>query len=252
MTSASLSSSAALDTNGFALRKRFDWYDPDIDCTLVVSEPSADRGLWAEYAASTLRNYRKHGVECALDTEALRTGADTVLFFAVIDDAGRTVGGLRAIGPLRSAEDSHALVEWADQPGQEMVRTMINDRVPFGVLEMKSAWATDDPDRSHRITGAMARSAFHMMALLDNQFCMATAAAYALNRWRSSGGVTAAIPATPYPNERYQTKMMWWDRHDFVNYAKPEQVSKILTETQLLTQKISQPSLGNPRTRRLS
>jgi hypothetical protein len=227
----------APETDGFALRESLEWHDRDTDCTLVVSTPKADRVLWSEYATGALHNYRKHGVECALDTEALRSGTDTAMFFAVIDEAGRTVAGLRAIGPLRSAEDSHALVEWAGQPGQQMVRNTINDRVPFGVLEMKSAWATDDPDRSHRITEAMSRSAFHMMALLDNQFCMATAAAYALNRWRSSGGVVSPIPATPYPSERYQTKMMWWDRHDFVNHAKPEQVSKILMETQLLTRR---------------
>ena len=75
-----------------------------------------------------------------------------------------------------------------------------------------------------------------MMALLDLQFCMATAAAYVLNRWRSSGGVIASIPAAPYPDERYQTKMMWWNRRDFVNHAEPEQVAKILKETQQLTQ----------------
>ena len=75
-----------------------------------------------------------------------------------------------------------------------------------------------------------------MMDLLDVQFCMATAAAYALNRWRSSGGVVAAIPATPYPDERYKTKMMWWNRRDFINHAEPEQVAKILMETAQLTQ----------------
>jgi len=237
----------APEADGFTLRESLEWHDPDIDCTLVVSTPRADRVLWSEYAAGALRNYRKHGVECALDTEALRSGADTAMFFAVIDEAGRIVAGLRAIGPLRSAEDSHALVEWAGQPSQQMVRNTINDRVPFGVLEMKSAWATDDPDRSHRITEAMSRSAFHMMALLDNQFCMATAAAYALNRWRSSGGVVSPIPATPYPSERYQTKMMWWDRHDFVNHAKPEQVSKILMETQLLTRRLGPQSASSAR-----
>jgi hypothetical protein len=236
------------EADGFLLRESLEWYDTDINCTLVVSTPNADRVLWSEYATGAVRNYRKHGVECALDTEALRSGADTVMFFAVIDDAGRTVAGLRAIGPLRSAEDSHALVEWAGQSSQHAVRNMINDRVPFGVLEMKSAWATDDPDRSHRITEAMARSAFHMMALLGNQFCMATAAAYALNRWRSSGGVVSSIPATPYPSERYQTKMMWWDRHDFVNHARPEQVSKILTETRLLAQRFCRQPASSPRT----
>jgi hypothetical protein len=236
MTAVSLDAASA---DGFRLREGLSWRDPDIDCTLVIAQPSTDRGLWAEYVLGAHHSYRKHGVECALDVDALRSGSDTVMFFAVVDEIGRTVAGLRAIGPLRSAEDSHALAEWAGQPSQDAVRTAIDARAPFGILEMKSAWASDDPDRSHRITDAMARSAFHMMALLGNQFCMATAAAYALNRWRSSGGVISAIPATPYPNERYQTKMMWWDRHDFVNHAKPEQVSKILTETQLLVSRFS-------------
>ena len=85
----------------------------------------------------------------------------------------------------------------------------------------------------------IARSGFHAMALIGIDFCMATSAAHILEQWRSSGGVVAPIPATPYPDERYQTKMMWWDRHDFVNHAKPEQVSKILTETQLLARRVS-------------
>ncbi len=220
----------------FRLREGLSWRDPDIDCTLVVSQPSADPDLWAEYSTGAHRSYRKHGVECALDLDALRNGADTIMFFAVLDDAGQMVAGVRAKGPLRSADDSHAVVEWAGQPGEQAVRNMINDRVPFGVLEMKSAWATDDTDRSPGLTSAVARSAFHMMALLDVQFCMATAAAYALNRWRSSGGVVAGIPATPYPDKRYQTKMMWWNRRDFVNHAEPEQVAKILMETKQLTQ----------------
>jgi hypothetical protein len=226
----------AASVEEFRLRQGLSWRDPDIDCTLVISQPSADPGLWTEYALGAQRSYRKHGVECALDLDALRTGADTVMFFAVIDRAGKMVAGVRGKGPLRSADDSHAVVEWAGQPGQQAVRDMINDRVPFGVLEIKSAWVTDDADQNRCLTAVLARSGCHMTALLDIQFCMATAAAYVLNRWRSSGGVIAGIPATPYPDERYQTKMMWWNRRDFVRHAEPEQVAKILMETKQLTQ----------------
>ena len=35
-----------------------------------------------------------------------------------------------------SADDAHAVIEWAGQPSQPAVLDMINDRVPFGVLEM--------------------------------------------------------------------------------------------------------------------
>jgi hypothetical protein len=232
----------AASVDGFYLRQGLSWRDPEIDCTLLVSQPSVDPDLWAEYSIGAQRSYRKHGVECALDVDALRTGADTIMFLAVINDAGRMVAGARAKGPLRSADESHAVVEWAGQPGQQDVRKMITDRLPFGIVEMKSAWVTDELDRNRRLATVLARSPFHMMALLDIQFGMATAASYALNRWRSSGGVVAGIPATPYPDERYQTKMMWWNRSDFVNYADPAQVAKILMETNLLTQE-SYPSV---------
>jgi len=225
----------AASVDEFRLDQGLSWHDPDIDCTLVISQPSTDRDLWTEYALGAHRSYRRHGVECALDTDALRSGADTIMYLAVLDATGRMVAGVRAKGPLRSADDSHAIAEWEGQPGQQAVRSMIDGRVPFGILEMKSAWVTDEQDQDRCLTAALARSGFHMMALLDVQFCMATAAAYVLNRWRTSGGVVASIPATPYPSERYQTKMMWWNRRDFVKYAEPEQVAKILMETEQLT-----------------
>jgi hypothetical protein len=220
--------------DGLSLGQGLSWRDPDIGCTLVVSQPSADPDLWSEYSAGAQRSYRKHGVECALDVEALRSGADTTMFFAVVDDDGRVAAGVRAKGPLRSADDSHAVVEWAGQPGEQAVRNMITDRIPFGILEMKSAWVTDDPDRNRILARAVARSGFHMMVILNLQFCMATAATYVLNRWRSSGGVVAAIPATPYPDERYRTKMIWWNRRDFFYHAEPDQVAKIITGTKQL------------------
>ncbi len=223
----------------FRLRQRFSWRDPDIDCRLVVSQPSLDPDLWSEYTLGATRSYRKYGVECALDVDALGTGNDTLMFFAVIDPAGKMVAGARAKGPLGSAEDSHAVDEWEGQPGQQAVRDMINDRIPFGVLELKAAWVTDDLDRNRAAATALARSASHFTAILDIQFCMATAAAHVLNRWRSSGGVVAGIPAAPYPDERYQTKMMWWDRRDFVKHAEPEQVVKIIKETRHLTQEFN-------------
>jgi hypothetical protein len=219
----------------FELDQRLSWRDPDVGGTLVLSQPAVDPDLWAEFSLAAERSYRKHGVECALDVDALRSGADTIMFFAMIDDAGRMVGGLRAKGPLRSADDSHAVVEWAGQPGQQAVRDMITDRIPFGVLEMKAGWVIDDADRNRSLITALARSGCHITALLDCQFMMATAATHVLNRWRSSGGVVAPIPAAPYPDDRYQTKMIWWNRRDFINYAEPRQAAKILTESQRLT-----------------
>ncbi len=227
MTVSSLESDQEFD---FRLSRRHSWWDEDAECTLIMSQPHLDPELWLQYLHGAERSYRKHGVEVALQIADISDGADTTLFWAAVDTAGRVIGGVRAKGPLTCAEDSHAVVEWAGQPGLPAVRKMINDRVPFGVLEMKSGFVTDDADQSKGVTRVLARSAFHAMAAVDLQFCMATSAAHVLDKWRSSGGVVASIPATPYPDPRYCTKMMWWDRRTFIKHAEPSQVSKIFNE----------------------
>jgi len=210
------------------------WF-PDAQCHLVISQPALDPTLWNEYLDGALRTYSKHGVECTLDLDAVRNGSDTQLFLATVDTEGHVVGGARVIGPLRSADDSHAVVEWAGNPGVHAVRKMINDRVPFGVVEVKAAWTDSDSHRGGSITTALARCALPILALMEVQFVMATAAAHVLDRWRSSGGVVASrIPAAAYPDDRYRTKMMWWDRSTFANHAEPQQLSRMLAETREL------------------
>lgn len=216
--------------DNFGLTQSVCWRDVASECTMVMSQPSIEPELWQEYLRGAERSYRRHGVERALDAAAIRHGQDTAMFWVTLDSDGRVIGGVRAKGPLRSADDSHAIVEWAGRPGLAEVRKMISDRVPFGILEMKTAFVTDDPDRGPHLVRALARSGFHALSLMDLQFCMATSAPHVLNQWRSSGGVVAPIPATPYPDERYRTKMMWWDRRTFVDHADAEQVSRIFTE----------------------
>lgn len=217
---------------GLCLRENLSVWASDAQCQLVVSQPTLDPKLWNEYFDGAFRTYSKHGVECTLDPDA---GDDTRLFFAAVNMQRQVVGGMRVIGPLGSAEDSHAVVEWAGNPGLTAVRKMINDRVPFGVVEVKTAWADSDSHQSGLIAKALARPAFTVMALLGVQFIMATAAAHVLDRWRSSGGVVAAkIPVAAYPDERYRTKMIWWDRRTLANHAEPQQLSIMLAETREL------------------
>jgi hypothetical protein len=61
-----------------------------------------------------------------------------------------------------------------------------------------------------------------------------------LDKWRSSGGVVAAIPATPYPTPQYRTKMMWWDRRNFIQHAEPGQVSKIFNDIMAMERTMAQ------------
>jgi hypothetical protein len=90
------------------------------------------------------------------------------------------------------------------------------------------------------LTGVLARFPLHSTMLLNSQFAMATSAAHVLATWRTSGGVVASkIPPTPYPDERYQTEMMWWNRSTFVNHAQHKQVSTTLEEFRLFDDYLS-------------
>ena len=131
---------------GFSLSEGFSWPDPDIEGTLVISQPSIDPELWADYTAGAVRSYSKRGVECALDIEALRSGDDTIMFGAVVNDSGRVVGGYRAIA-LRSADDSHAVEEWAGRPGQQDVRQMIADDTCGDIGRTAGRERDDEVDR---------------------------------------------------------------------------------------------------------
>ena len=218
----------------------FEWWDPDAECTVVLAAPSTDPNLWKEYVTGAERSYHKHRVERALDLAAFRDGADTAMFWAALDADGRVLGGVRAREPLTCADDSHAVVEWAGQLGLSAVRKMITDRLPFGVVEVKTAWVTADPEQAPSITRVLARAPLHSMVGLNAQFAMATSASHVLDRWASSGGVVASrIPATPYPDERYRTKCMWWDRRTFANHAEPKQASTIFAEMTALAQHLN-------------
>ncbi|MDG4664591.1 hypothetical protein [Mycobacterium sp. 236(2023)] len=207
------------------------YWDPTIECSMVYATPSTEPDLWNDYVQGAYTSYRKHNIDVALDVDALRSGHDTALFAACVNRSGKVIGGLRARGPYGSADECHAVKEWDGQPGQDAVYKMVADRIPFGVAEMKTAWVTDDPEEGRRVTTAIARTPLHAMTLLDIQFVVATAASYVLKRWVTSGGVLASkIPATPYPDKRYGTRLAWWDRANFANHAEPRQVSAFFAE----------------------
>jgi hypothetical protein len=217
---------------------RITLWDPVAECSMTMATPYAEPDLFEVYHRGAVQSYARFGVSDALDSDVERCAADTGLFWTVSDIDGRVVGGVRAKGPLRSPEESHALVEWAGQRGEGDVYDVIAERIPMGILEMKAAWLSSAPDPGRHRAKMLARSGFHAMSIFDIGFCMATSAAHILEQWRSSGGVVSDIPATPYPDERYQTKMMWWDRRTFTVHGEPEQVATICHEMSRVTRNV--------------
>ena len=152
------------------------------------------------------------------------------IFAACVNDAGQGRRRSARKGPFQSADECHALLEWSGQPGLDAVRKMVTDRLPFGVVEMKTAWVTDDPERSRQLTSAIGThtasrdgAAGHSVHRGDGGFTCPQALALI-----GRTVVATKIPATPYPDHRYRTKMTWWDRRTFAKHADPKQLSSIL------------------------
>jgi hypothetical protein len=207
------------------------WHDESSGCSMLAATPASLPGLWQEFLDGALGSYRRHGVECALDVDAIADGRDTAAFFVALDRRDRIVAGVRAKGPYATPEESHAVVEWAGEPAMMDVRAMIADRIGAGVAEVKSAWVAEGSSNGRTLTRVLARSPLYTMALLDVRHVMATSATHVLEQWRSSGGVIARnIAPAPYPDARYETSMIWWDRATVMRHAEPDQAERIAYE----------------------
>lgn len=226
-----MNAAVVLDPRTFRLERSIGWWDEGTDCQFVFSQPSTDPELWSRYAEGAFRSYRAFGVESVLDHEAMTTGRDTVMFFVALDSAGEILAGVRAVGPLLSPDDSHAVAEWAGQPHQQLVSSTIAQCLPLGIMELKSAWTVGASGRGRALSDVIVRACIHMGALLDAQFLMATAASFIVAKWMTAGADLVPVDPAPYPDDRFQTQMVLWDRSNFAGKSSPDQASKLYFET---------------------
>lgn len=198
------------------------FWDPVSRTTLVVGTPESTPSVWAEYIDGAYQSYSAHGVTNALEYESTADGDSTQLFCAVLDDDERVIGGLRIQGPYSVPDDSHALFEWAGQPGRADLVKAIAKRIPGGLVEAKSAYVDTTSSAAPHVAGRMARTPLIVMTLTGCRYVMATSADHVLKRWQSGGGrIDTAIAPTPYPDERYRTRAMFWDRRTIARDADP-------------------------------
>ena len=211
------------------------YFDPVSGHTFVFAEPSAQPVMWASYLDGARRSYRQHGVESAIEYDDVRDGRSTALFVVAIDDAGGVVGGLRVQGRLGRPEQAHALGEWAGRPGTVEMYSQIAHRLPFGVIEVKAVWVDENSDHRFKLTASLARAFVHAMDVMDVRYALCTAAGHAVTRWQTSGGVVATdVAAVAYPDERYRTMLMWWDRNSIADGIPADQYAALTREAHLL------------------
>lgn len=202
---------------------------------IIVARPSQRPDLWQKYLAGAGVSYRRHGVERVLEYDSICDGRSTALFFLAVDAIGNAVGGMRAQGAYRSPAQAHALLEWAGREGTSQVWNEISARIDAGVIEMKTGWVSDDAAHRNELSNALARMFVHAMSLLGVRHAFCTVAIHAVRRWATTGGVISQdVTPVAYPDERYLTTLMWWDRTTLADLTAPYQLARIMAESAAL------------------
>jgi hypothetical protein len=201
----------------------------------VPYRPSEQPTNWKAYLDGAERLYRFHGVEQALDRAAIEDGCYTSLFWLGFDRHGTVVAGIRVNGPVGCLDEVFALRELEAHPALIAVEAQIAERLPLGVLEMKGAWVDAASPQRAPAGDALARCIVHSMEYFGARYAMCTAADHAIRRWGTSGARTMpGLAPVAYPDARYRTLLVWWDRDQLERHAAPEQLERVRAESQQL------------------
>lgn len=209
------------------------------DHTIVVSAPDAQPELWDAYLAGAFSVYGSHGVVPALELDRELTS----LVFVAFDAEGRARGGMRAQGPYDHPGQAQALAVWE---GDADVRRRIRERLTDGLVESKGLWVERDFPGRRELVQAFGRAPVHASTILGARYGLGTTAKHTERLWTSSGAVLQMdIPPVPYPDERYLTHLMFWDRWELPPGVTGEERRAIDLETaQLLGVEVPAPRVG--------
>lgn len=83
----------------------------------------------------------------------------------------------------------------------------------FGVVELKTGWVARDAPNRRSLTASLARTPLHAALILGARYGVGAGGGHSLRMWTASGGVVAReLAPVPFPDERYETHLVWWDR----------------------------------------
>ncbi len=205
--------------------------DPGSGLRFEGHHPAQRPDLWRAYLDGAEARYRHHGVEHVLNRPAIEDGA-TVSLFWIAFDGEDAVAGMRCHGPLGEAGDAHALVELAGDEPLDDLHALITRRLGAGIVEVKGVWIAHGRADKAALSHALARCFVHSMHWFGARYGMCTAADQAAGRWSTSGGrADDAFAPVAYPDDRYQTVLLWWDLEELGALAHPSQLARLAAET---------------------
>ncbi len=204
--------------------------------------PDERRDRWMDYLAGAEDTYRAAAVEAALARAVLEHERPS-LFFVAVDGDDRVVGGIRCHGPITSPDEAAVTLELAAHPQIDQLRLLLAERIPSGLVEMKGAWV----DRDHQLTGlgrALARCCVHAMDWWGAAHAVACSSRQLARLWQTTGCRTLGdLAPWAYPDERYQTVVLWWEQERLAELSSAAQLERIGAEAdQLFSHRVPPPA----------
>lgn len=188
--------------------------DDTNDIMLVAGRLGSMPTIWEASLAVAHEAYAEHGTLAALDY--LDHDHSDALMFAVLQVSSmRVLGGLRVHGPYLAPLDSHAArTEWSASDDLGKVCDELALRIPHGLVEVKTAFVDKSLPHTQRgqVSAFLSRTPMLIMATTGSRYMMATMPEQHVNRWATCGGqIIESIQPVPYPDERFRTRIMFWD-----------------------------------------
>jgi molybdopterin/thiamine biosynthesis adenylyltransferase/nitroreductase len=178
--------------------------------------------LWKVYLNEAEGIFRSRGFEGTLRRLELEEGNDVSLFLLGFDPDGNAVAGVRFHGPLEGPHQAAIIEEMASSPEIAMIHDLIEQEIRLGAVEVKGAWSKGASVVGSRLLTAISRSVTHGLNWLGAEFAIAAVSDTLMPVGTVTGGVQVGTHWVPFPDERYQTIAISWQRGRTYELATPE------------------------------
>jgi molybdopterin/thiamine biosynthesis adenylyltransferase/nitroreductase len=222
------------NSSGRRYRYGSSFVDQDSGVRFEGHHPLERPDLWKMYLNEAEGKYRSHGFEGTLRRQELDDGEGVPLFFLGFSPDGEPVAGVRFHGPLEGSHQAFLMEEMAASPEIDDIRAMIDKEIRLGALEVKGAWSKGAAVTGVRLITAITRSATHAMNWLGAEFAIAAVSDTLVAVGTPAGGRVVGTTSVPFPDDRYRTICVSWDRSRSYELCSPPNQQALRREAEEL------------------
>ncbi len=176
------------------------------EVTLYTAEPDSEPEMWMQYLEGAAERYHTYNIKVLMEAIAHARRSSRTLFVMAMY-RGAFVGGMRAHAALPG---SHLpLVEELEgYLPSEAVHASLDAHAP--AIHCGGLWIRRGTVNSGIIARLLIEQDIEMARRLNANWIVGTAAEHILSRFTSMGNfVDPDLPAFPFPDERYLTRVIW-------------------------------------------